>query len=92
MAITIPDNFGWGGAGLAPGGAAGTPTLVEILFAIVDELAAARTASTSIASPIAAADASDLATAIALVNEIKNKLNAARTAQASAPAIALIKG
>lgn len=66
---TIPKDFGSGGSGVPPAGSA-TPSLKDILFDIADDLADGKAAT--IASP----DATDLATAITLVNEIKAALNA----------------
>jgi len=68
MAV-IKINFGEGGANLNPRGT-GTPTLVTALRDIADDFAGFQVAD--IASP----DATDLATAITLVNEIKGALNA----------------
>ena len=65
----IKESFGTGFAGLSPTGA-GTPTLAGALRDIADDLANGKSAS------IVSADASDLATAITLVNEIKDALNA----------------
>ena len=71
----ITTNFGVGGANLTPGGSAGTPTLADALRDIADDLGD-RTG-------IVSADASDLGTAITLVNEIKVALNIApRTTKA----------
>lgn len=60
-------NFGSGGTGLNPNGSTGAPSLASALRDIADDLAD----RSGIASP----DASDLATAITLVNEIKAALN-----------------
>lgn len=67
----IPSDFGVGGSGTAPRGGHGKPSLVTILNDIADDLAEI--------GPIASADASDLGTAITLVNEIKAALNALDT-------------
>lgn len=66
---TITTRFGSGGANLAPGGNQGQPSLATALRDIADDLAQVE------ATAIASADASDLATAITLVNEIKAALN-----------------
>lgn len=68
MAV-IKTTFGEGGAGLNPRGT-GTPTLATSLRDVADDLAGVK--ATEITSP----DASDLASAITLVNEIKAALNA----------------
>ena len=70
---TILATFGSGGAGLTPSGSSGSPSLATILRDIADDLGGTR-----ISAAVAAPNASDLATAITLVNEIKTKLNAAR--------------
>lgn len=60
-AITIPDSFGSGGSGLAPGNSAGTPTLVSILQTTQDavaEVAAGAVASATAATPAKVAAAS----------------------------------
>jgi hypothetical protein len=66
----IKENFGHGGANMVPSGAQGEPTAALALRDIADDLASLKGAL--IASP----DATDLATAITLVNEIKGMLNA----------------
>ncbi len=63
----IPTNFGFGGANLTPGKGAGIPTLAEALRDVADDLAD----RSNITSP----DATDLASAQTLVNEIKAALN-----------------
>ena len=68
MAI-IPSDFGLGGSGHAPRGGTGKPSAVEILNDIADDFVGIQIAT------IASADASDLATAITLVNEIKASIN-----------------
>lgn len=65
----IPSDFGVGGSGIAPRGGHGKPALVTILNDVADDLAGLQIAT------IASADASDLATAITLVNEIKASIN-----------------
>lgn len=64
----------------------GVPTLKTILNEVADDLAALN-ASGNRPAVIASADASDLATAITLVNEIKAALNAV-----AAPTILTTKG
>lgn len=63
----IKETFGSGGANLTPAGQ-GEPTLAGALRDLADDVTFA------IASP----DATDLASAITLVNEIKAALNAAK--------------
>jgi len=65
----IKTNFGFGGANVVPSGAQGKPTLAQALRDIADDLANLQVAE--ITSP----DATDLATALTLVNEIKGALN-----------------
>lgn len=65
----IPTNYGTGGSGLTPRGSSDTPSLATALRDLADDAAALQVAT------IASADASDLATAITLVNEIKAALN-----------------
>lgn len=65
----IKTTFGEGGSGLSPRGQ-GTPTLATALREIADDLAGLKVAE------ITSADATDLASAITLVNEIKTALNA----------------
>lgn len=62
----ISTRFGEGGANLTPSGQ-GKPTLAQTLRDIADDLGDR--------SGIVSADASDLGTAITLVNEIKAALN-----------------
>lgn len=64
----IKTNFGAGGRNIAPHGQ-GTPTLASALRDVADDLAGMQTVA--IASP----DATDLASALLLVNEIKVALN-----------------
>ena len=71
---TITKRFGSGGANVVPGGAGGELTLTEALRDVADDLAALQTPA--IASP----DATDLPSAITLVNELKAKLNAIHAA------------
>ena len=85
----IPANFGTGHANLVPSGAQGKPTLAGALRDIADDLAAGRLAT--IATAITSPDATDLASALLLVNEIKTKLNAGRTAQVGAGALKTTK-
>lgn len=70
MAV-IPKSLGAGGAHLSPNGSTGEPSLLEILNGVADDLAS----RSGITSP----DATDLPTAITLVNEIKAALNVAVT-------------
>lgn len=65
----IKTSFGSGGSSLTPGGTS-TPTLATALRDIADDLAAVKVAT------IASDDATDLSTALTLVNEIKAALNA----------------
>jgi hypothetical protein len=67
---TITTEFGSGGSNLAPNEAQGAPTLAGTLRDIADDLVLLKVAT------IASANASDLPTAITLVNEIKTALNA----------------
>lgn len=69
MAV-IKKNFGYGGANVVPLGSGGSPTLAEALRDIADDLAGKEIAA------ILSADATDLASAITLVNEIKGAINA----------------
>ena len=71
---TVTKRFGSGGANVVPGGAGGEPTLAEALRDVADDLAALQIPA--IASP----DATDLPSAITLVNELKAKLNAIHAA------------
>lgn len=68
MAVEISKNHGKGGSRRSRGH--GEPTDLDIYKSIIADLALVKVAT--IASP----DATDLATAITLVNEIKTKLNA----------------
>lgn len=65
----ISTNFGEGGANLAPDGA-GEPTLADTLRDVADDLAAQQPAEA------VASDATDLASALLLVNELKGIINA----------------
>lgn len=69
MAV-IKKNFGYGGGNVVPLGSGGSPTLADVLRDIADDLALTQVAT------IVSADATDLASAITLVNEIKGALNA----------------
>jgi hypothetical protein len=66
---TIGEKFGTGGANLTPSGSSGEPSLAEVLRDLADD----------VTYTIASEDATDLATAITLVNEIKAALNAAKS-------------
>ena len=84
----ITTSFGSGGANLAPGGAAGTPTLATALREVADDLAALQPAEVTSDDPeaVEAADPDDIALADAgetytsaeqgLVNALKAGLNA----------------
>ena len=66
----IPKNWGEGGNNLNPKeGTATKPSIAQAMRDVADDLAGLKVAA------IASADASDLATAITLVNEIKASLN-----------------
>ena len=67
-------DLGHGGQGLSDGHAGNGTTIKNLFGAVRDEMDARNTAT--IASP----DASDLGTAITLVNEIKGALNDASSA------------
>jgi hypothetical protein len=77
----IKTSFGSGGRGLTPKGGSGSPSLATVLRGIATDLATVKIPT--VTSP----DATDLATAITLVNEIKTKLNviAAATLGTTAP-------
>ena len=68
----ISQRFGSGGANLAPGGSAGSPSLADALREIADDLSALKL------SPVSSPDAgaSYGANEQALLNELKAKLNA----------------
>jgi len=66
---TINVDFGRGGANVVPSGAQGTPTLAETLRDVADDVGALQVAT------ITNDDATDLAEALLLVNEIKGALN-----------------
>jgi hypothetical protein len=68
----ISERFGSGGANLAPGGAAGSPSLAEALRDVADDLAALQPTT------VVAADAGGTygAPEQALLNELKAKVNA----------------
>lgn len=71
MAAITP-RFGSGGAHVAPGGSAGSPSLAVALRDVADDLAALRP------TPVAAADAGAAygANEQALLNELKAKVDA----------------
>jgi hypothetical protein len=71
MAV-IRSSFGSGGANLAPGGAAGTPTLAEVLGDVADDLAALQPAA--IVAPEAGAVYGPAEQA--LLNELRQTINA----------------
>jgi len=68
----ISENFGSGGANLAPGGSAGSPDLATALQEIADDLAALQ--PTAVATPDAGASYG--ANEQALINELKAKVDA----------------
>lgn len=69
MSAAISTTFGTGGSGLAPKGTS-TPTLATALRAAATDLAGLQIAT------VTTADATDLATALTLVNDLKAKINA----------------
>ena len=71
MTSAVKSNYGEGGAGLSTSNAL-HPPIANILRDLIDDVAGAGGTPAVITS----ADASDLATAITLVNEIKAALNA----------------
>lgn len=76
----IPENFGEGGANLAPQGAAGEPTLAVTLRDVADDLDALQIPTVTSPSPLAAAGANptkaEYDATVTLLVEIKTKLNA----------------
>jgi len=68
----IPENFGSGGANLAPGGSAGSPDLATALREVADDLAALQ--PTAVATPDAGAAYG--ANEQTLINELKAKVDA----------------
>jgi hypothetical protein len=76
----ISKRFGSGGANVAPGGGAGTPTLADALREIADDLSALKLAA--VAAPAAAPAAGAAPTqaefdaVVTLVNELRDKVNA----------------
>jgi len=68
----ITEQFGSGGANLAPGGAAGSPDLATALRDVADDLAALK--PTAVATPDAGATYG--ANEQALINELKAKVDA----------------
>lgn len=68
---TIKENFAEGGKNMAPSGATGTPTLAQTLRDIADDFTGIKVGQ------VTSADATDLATCITLVNEIKALINTA---------------
>lgn len=65
----IKENFGHGGANMTPQGSQGEPALATVLRDIADDLGAV------IPAEAVEVDATDLSTAIALVNELKGIIN-----------------
>lgn len=80
----ISKRFGSGGANLAPGGSAGSPTLADALRDIADDLAAVQVDAIAAPEAVAAAGASptkaEFDAVVTLVNEIRTKVNAAAAA------------
>jgi hypothetical protein len=76
----ISKRFGSGGANLAPGGAAGTPTLADALQEIADDLSALKLAPVAAAAAAPAAGATptqaEFDAVVTLVNELRDKVNA----------------
>jgi len=68
----ITRHFGSGGANLTPGGAAGQPSLADVLRDVADDLAALKPARINAADATAAYGAGEQA----LLNELKAKVNA----------------
>jgi hypothetical protein len=68
----LSKRFGSGGANLAPGGSAGTPTLAEALRDVADDLAALRPEAVATPDAGGAYGANEQA----LLNELKAKVNA----------------
>lgn len=87
--IKVRDDYGEGGAGLqAATATAQHRPIGEVLRGLIDDIDAAGVGGIA---TIASADATDLASAITLVNEIKAALNAA-TAAATGTAKNVVKG
>lgn len=76
----IPENFGEGGANLAPQGAAGEPTLAVTLREIADDLDGLQIPAITSPDPLPAAGANptkaEYDASVAVLVEIKTKLNA----------------
>lgn len=95
MSIKVRSDYAEGGAGLNGPGA---PTALhrpigEVLRGLIDDIENGVTGSVAGIATIASADATDLASAQTLVNEIKASLNAASAAAvAAAVAPSVIKG
>ena len=68
----ISERFGSGGANLAPGGSAGSPSLAEVLRDIADDLAALSPSAVTAADAAATYGANEQA----LLNELKAKVDA----------------
>lgn len=76
----IPENFGEGGANLAPQGAAGEPTLALTLRDIADDLDGLQVATITSPNPVVAVGGTptkaEFDPVVTLVLEMKTKLNA----------------
>jgi hypothetical protein len=90
MTIKVRSDYAEGGAGLNGPGAATAlhRPISEVLRGLVDDIAAGDVGTIA---TIASADATDLAEALTLVNELKAALNAATAAATATPA-SVIKG
>lgn len=96
---TIKTDFGTGGANLAPGGAAGLPTLAETLRDVADDLAAlkpAAPAAATVGADIAAftdpPSAAEMALLRTFVNALKADAAAVRAVLPSGATLKTIKG
>ena len=87
---TIPKGYGWGGSGLVPGGAGGSPAIDDTLRDVADDLAALKGGATlpALTSP----PGSDAATVQTLVNEIRTKWNALAASGSGGVTLKTIKG
>lgn len=77
MSITVKANFNSGGSNATPGNSAGNPSIATVLRGLITDIGAVRVAT------VTSTNASDLATAITLVNEIKTKINSAAAVSAT---------
>ena len=73
--ILIRSDYGEGGAGIGATKSAQHERIALVLRGLIDDIAGSK------AAEITTADATDLPTAIALVNDIKAKLNAVEAAE-----------